>query len=92
VIHDGQQAVGVGRQIDARDARFLVDDVVDEAGILVRKTVVILLPDVGSQQVVQRCDIAPPRQLLSYLQPLGVRSPRLNSAGQKEQHSTRSEE
>src|ERR1700683_1531788 len=43
---------------------------VEEAGILVRESVVILLPDMGGQQIVQRRDIAPPRQFTAYLQPL----------------------
>ena len=46
MIHDRQQAVGVGRQVDAHDLGLLVDDVVDEAGVLVREAVVVLPPDV----------------------------------------------
>ena len=57
VVEDREQAVGVGREIDANDVGLLVDDVVDEAGILVRETVVILLPDVGGEQIVQRRDL-----------------------------------
>ena len=45
---------------------------VEEAGILVREAVVILLPDVGGEQIVQRGDLAPPRQFQGDLQPLGV--------------------
>ena len=63
VIKDRQQAVGVGRQVDAHDIGLLVDDVVEEAGILVREAVVILLPDVGGEQIVERSDLPPPRQL-----------------------------
>ena len=40
-----QQRVGVRRQIDAHDIRFLVHDVIDEARVLMRETVVILTPD-----------------------------------------------
>ena len=36
------------------------------------ETVVILLPDMGGQQVVQRRDLPPPRQVARDLQPLGV--------------------
>jgi hypothetical protein len=46
VVGDAEQAVGVGRQIDAHDLGLFVDHVVDEAGILVRKAVMILAPDV----------------------------------------------
>ena len=72
VVEDRQQAVRVGRQVDADDAGFLVDDVVEEAGVLVGEAVVILLPDMGGEQVIQRGDIPPPRQLRGDLQPLGV--------------------
>ena len=44
VIGDRQQAVRIGRKIDADDPRALVDDVVDEAGILMREPVVVLPP------------------------------------------------
>ena len=43
---------------------------VEEARILVRESVVVLLPDMGGQQIVQRRDIASPRQFPAYLQPL----------------------
>ncbi len=52
VIEDRQQAIGVGRQIHAHDIGLLVDHVIEEAGILVRETVVILLPDVRGEQIV----------------------------------------
>ena len=48
VIGHRQQRVGVRRQIDADDLRFLVHDVIDEAGVLVAESVVILPPDVGA--------------------------------------------
>ena len=72
VIEHRQQAVGIGRQVDAHDVGLLVDDVVEKSGILVREAVVILLPDVGGQQIVQRGDLAPPGQFRGDLQPLGV--------------------
>src|ERR1039458_1100598 len=45
---------------------------VEEAGILVRKAIVILLPDVGSKQIVQGGDLPAPWQFQRYFQPLGV--------------------
>ena len=45
-INHRQQAVGIGRQVHAHDVDLLVDHMVDEARILVRETVVDLLPDV----------------------------------------------
>ena len=45
MVGDRQQAIGVGRQVDADHARALVGNHVQEAGILVRKAVVVLAPD-----------------------------------------------
>ena len=45
---------------------------VEEAGILVREAVVVLLPDVRGEQIVQRGDLAPPGQFRGDLQPLGM--------------------
>jgi len=53
VIKHRQQAVGVGRQIDTNDIGFLVDNMVEESRILVRKAVVILLPDMRGEQIIQ---------------------------------------
>ena len=72
MIPDREQAVGIRRQIDPHDGGFLVHDVINETGVLMRQTVVHLLPDMGSQQVVQRRDFPPPRQRRRDLQPLGV--------------------
>ena len=73
MVGDRQQRVGVRRQIDADDVRFLVDGVVDEAGILVGEAVVVLTPDVGGQQIIERCDGRAPGNLLARdLEPLGV--------------------
>ena len=72
VVGRRQQAVGIGRQVDAHDVGLLVDHVVDEARVLVREAVVVLLPDVRGEQVVQRRDGPAPRQLARHLQPLGV--------------------
>ena len=72
VIHHRQQAVRVRRKVNAHDLGLLVGDDVDEAGILMRESVVILAPDMRGQEVVQRGDLPPPRQLRGDLQPLGV--------------------
>ena len=72
VIENRQQAVGIGRQVDPHDIGLLVDDVVKEAWILVREAVVILLPDMGGEQIIQRGDRPPPGQFPCDLQPLGV--------------------
>ena len=49
VVEDRQQAVCVGRQVHPDDVGFLVDDMIEEAGILVGEPVVVLLPDVRSE-------------------------------------------
>ena len=72
VVGHREQAVRVGRQVDADDLRLLVDDVVDESGILVREAVVVLAPDVRAEQVVERRDRPPPGDLARHLQPLRV--------------------
>ena len=72
VISDRQQAIGVRRQIDADDLGLLVDDMVDETGVLMAEAVVILPPDVARQQIIQRADGPPSRNVIADLQPLGV--------------------
>ena len=72
VVGDREQAVGVGRQVDADHLRLLVDDVVDEAGVLVAEAVVVLPPDVRAEEVVERGDRPPPGDVVAHLQPLGV--------------------
>ena len=70
VVGDREQAVRVGWQVDADDLRLLVDDVVDEARILVREAVVVLPPDVRTEQIVERGDRLPPGDAPRHLQPL----------------------
>ena len=41
-------------------------------GILVAEAIVILAPDMARQQIVQRGDRPPPRNVVGHLQPLGV--------------------
>jgi len=72
VVADRQQAVRVRRQVDADHVGLLVDDVVDEAWVLVREAVVVLAPDVRREQVVEGPDRAAPRDLPRHLQPLRV--------------------
>ncbi len=72
VVHHRQQTVGIRRQVNPHDLGLLVYDMVDEAGVLVRKAVVVLAPDMRGQQVVQGGDLVPPRQARGDLQPLGV--------------------
>ena len=41
----GQEAVGVWREINPYNIGLLIDDVVEEAGVLMTESVVILAPD-----------------------------------------------
>jgi len=52
VVHYRQQAVCIRRKVNTHDLGFLIHDMVDETGILVCETVVILAPDMRCQQVV----------------------------------------
>ena len=72
VIGNRQQAVRIGRQIDARHARTLVGDDIQKAGILVCEAVVILPPDSRGNQQVEGSDIRAPGQLTRFFQPFGV--------------------
>ncbi len=72
VIHDREQAVGVRGKVDACHRCLLVRHVIDEAGYLVGVTIVILSPDVRSEQVVERSQRFAPGYLLRDLEPLGV--------------------
>ena len=53
MVGRGEERVRVGREVDADDLGLLVDDVVDEARVLVGEAVVVLAPDVRAQQVVE---------------------------------------
>ena len=69
MIEHRQEAIGVRRQIDPNDVRLLVDHVIEEAGVLMGEAIVVLLPDVRGEQVVQRCDLAAPGQFERDFQP-----------------------
>src|SRR6516225_9589201 len=72
VIGHRQQAVGIRRQVYARDTRALVGDDIEEPGVLMRKAVVVLPPYGGSNQQVERSNIRAPVQLATFFQPFGV--------------------
>ena len=70
MVDHRQQAVSVRRQVDPDDLRLLVHHMIEETGILVRKAIVVLAPDMGAQQIVQGGDSLAPRQAARDLQPL----------------------
>ena len=60
MIHDAEQAVRIGREIDAHDIGLHVDDMVEKARVLVGEAVVVLAPDVRGEQVVEGGDPGTP--------------------------------
>ena len=60
VVGHRQQRIGIGREVDANDVGLLIDHVIDKARVLVRKTIVVLPPDVRGQQVVEGGNGPPP--------------------------------
>ena len=72
VVHDGEEAVGIGGEIDADDLGFFIDDMVDEAGVLMGEAVVVLPPDVGGEEIIQRGDFSAPGEAGRDFEPFGV--------------------
>src|SRR5262245_51155658 len=72
VIRYRKQTISVGRKIDAYNLGFLVDHMIDETGILVAKAVMILPPDVGGKQIVERSNRPAPGNVVTYFEPFGV--------------------
>ena len=73
VVGHGEEAVGVGREVDAGDVGGLIGDDVEEAGILVGEAVVILTPDERGDEEHEGADGgAPGGFFLGGLEPLGV--------------------
>ncbi len=63
VVGHRKQRVGVGRQINAHHVGLLVQQVIDEARVLVREAVVVLAPDQRTEQIVERGDGLAPGNL-----------------------------
>src|SRR5208283_3334408 len=72
VIGYRQEAVHIGRKVNPSDGRALVENNVQEAGILVRETVVVLAPNRGCDQEVQRGYFSTPRHVVTDREPLRV--------------------
>ena len=72
MLGHGQQRVGIRREIDPDDLGALVRDMIDETGVLVRETVVILPPNVRCQKIIQRRNRTPPGYIARRLQPFRV--------------------
>ena len=72
MIKNRKQAVGIGRKINAHYIRFLIDNMVEETGILMCESVVILLPDMRGKQIIQRSNFSSPGQFQCNFQPFGM--------------------
>ncbi len=72
MVGDGEEGVGIGREINADDFGFFVDHVVNETGVLVAEAVVVLAPDERTEQVIQRGNGPPPGNMARDLEPFGV--------------------
>ena len=72
MVSDGEKSVCVGRQIDANYLGFLVHRMIDEARVLMAESVMVLTPNMRGQQIIQRGQRTPPRNVTSDLEPLGV--------------------
>src|SRR5450759_789440 len=72
VVSDGEERVGVGREVDARDAAALRHHYVNQSGSLMAETVVIVAPARGREQDVERSNWAAPLEIRGFLHPLGV--------------------
>ena len=72
VIGHRQERVGVGWKVDSHNVGLLIHYVIDETGILMAETVVILPPHVRAQEVIERGDRAAPRNVAANLQPFRV--------------------
>src|SRR5204862_3710831 len=67
MVSDGEERVRIRRQVDSDDLGLLVHDMIDEAGILMTEPVVVLPPDMGGEQVIQRSDWPAPRDVPRHL-------------------------
>src|SRR5699024_1611311 len=74
VIKAGEQTVSIRREIHADNICFLVGNVIQEAGILMSKSIVVMLPYIGGQDKVQRGDRLSPGKLVADFQPFCVLS------------------
>jgi hypothetical protein len=72
VIHSREEAVGVGRQVDAYDIRALVRYNIEKSWILVCESVMILTPHSCCEKDVERGDLFPPLNLETLLNPFAV--------------------
>lgn len=67
-----EKTVAIRWKIDADNFRALVADHIKETGVLMSESVVILAPDHGGEQDVERSDLRTPLNLQALLNPFAV--------------------
>src|SRR4029077_258899 len=72
MISDREQAISIRRQVHTNHISFFVDYKIDEPGVLMSKSVVVLPPHMRGKQIVQRRDGTPPFYVTRDFQPLSV--------------------
>ncbi|KAG9954467.1 D-xylulose 5-phosphate/D-fructose 6-phosphate phosphoketolase, partial [Aureobasidium melanogenum] len=72
VVHSAEKAVGIRRKVDTDNFRRLVGNNIEETGVLVSEAIVVLAPDGGGKQDVERGNFLSPRHLVALLEPLCV--------------------
>src|SRR6516162_5174026 len=72
VVGNAEKAVGIRREVDADDLGLFVDNMINETRVLVTEAVVILPPDMRTEQVVERGYRAAPGDVAGHFQPFGV--------------------
>src|SRR5580693_4178604 len=72
MIRHREQTVDIGRKINADDLRTLVQDDIQESRVLMGKAVVILPPNGGGDQQIERRDGCPPWKLMADLEPFAM--------------------
>src|SRR5207249_2622135 len=61
MIGHRKKGIGIWRKVNANDTWFFIDDVVDKSWILMTKSIVVLSPDMGSEEIGKRSDWLAPR-------------------------------
>lgn len=70
MIGDGKKTVSVWGKVDSDNVGTLVGNNIEETGILMGETIVILSPDGGSKKDVEGGDLCTPSDLVTFLDPL----------------------
>ena len=84
VIENVEQAIGVGRIVNANHFATALQRVVHKSGGLVAETVVIVAPGVAGEEHVERCERPAPGKVNALLEPFGVlRDHRVHYLGER---------